>query len=284
MFDLSRGVSAKANVRWQLSLLPALVVFLAPVGAVRAQDLFIDVIVNGGFEAWTVGGTAPPDGWTNLDEGPATTAYVDPAQGPIGGAHSLITEGNAAGAGGSGARGQLTTQEVSMGPRWRFRADFALEDPLAGAGDQIATSFQIAHPNSGSGNAGGITVWIKDVAPDDGVAELWLRNNTGAQLNQGNIPGLGFSADILNAPVVHELVMDGHYNAASPSYDITFNLHQGGSVSFPGLQIWQTADPAQGDAPHQIRWPGPENPCQTNAKTTPLGVDFSGADWLAFTG
>ena len=241
------------DVRLRRCAARSLFILLFAAIAAPAQDVLVDVVVNGDFESWSYSGAVPtrlepPDGWQNVD-GAASTDYIDPTLAPIGGARSLITTGD------GGTRGQLTLQDgLSIGPRWRFRADFAYEDPQAGVQDEIATSFQIPHPNSGSGDAGRIILWIKDKAPDDGVAELWLRNNAGAQVNAGNIPGLTFSADVTTSggTVVHELVIDGHYDDPSPSFDVTFNVHGGASVAFPGLQIWQAADPATGNAPNGL--------------------------------
>lgn len=221
-----------------------------------ADPLIDNALLNGDFESWTYAGGVPtrlepPDGWLNVD-GVASTDYNDPASAPISGAYSLITEGNGA------TRGQLTLQEpLTVGALWRFRADFAVEDPfVSGTQDETATAFSIQHPDSGSGNGGRIQMWIRDNNVDDGVAELWLRNvdaGNAAQL-QGTIGGVGFfSADIINAPVVHELIIDGHYDDPSPYYDLTINLNGGGSASFPGLQIWQSGKPVQGDSPNSLR-------------------------------
>ena len=40
---------------------------------------------------------------------------------------------------------------------------------------------------------------------------------------------------------------------ASPNFDVTFNLNGGGSVNFPGLAIYQNADPVQGDSPKTLK-------------------------------
>ena len=218
------------------------------VTAAPAQETINNVIVNGDFESGSNWGgtTTPPLGWLQLDG--SASPYRDPEVGPISGARSLRTEGD------GGTRGQLTTQDVSMGPRWRFQADFAYEDPFVGR-DNIPTSFQIHHPDSGSTNAGQIIVWVMDIEPDDGVAELWLRDVDvgGAKVNQGNIPGLTFSTDITNSPIVHELIIDGFYDAADPYYDIVFHLNAGGSVAFTNLQAWSSGKPVQGDSPDQLR-------------------------------
>ena len=227
--------------------------FAAFAVSASADPLINNVLVNGDFETWTYAGGVPtryetPAAWTNVD-GTASTDYNDPTLAPISGTKSLITEGNGT------TRGQLTLQTgLSMGSRWRFRADFAYEDPPAGVQDEIATSFQIQVPDTGSG-ASRIILWIRDKAPDDGVAELFLRDNSGARINMGNIPGLTFSPDVTTSggTIVHELVIDGHYDDPSPSFDIVFNLNGGGSVPFSGLTTFQSRDPVQGESPTALK-------------------------------
>ena len=200
-----------------------------------------NVLANWHFEDgedW--GGTKdPPEGWTQYNT--SIEAYIDPTTAPIMGDRSLITYAYP-------HRGPTTGQEgFNIPNEWRMIWDIACEDPEAGLRDQNAMVIYIFN------DAGVvINIQIHDRSPDNGVGELWVR--TPSYTLVGEIPGFSFAPDV-TASVdghAHQLVIDGHFDTETPSYDVKVNLNDGTSVSFPGLTYWNGDAPGLGDVPNKF--------------------------------
>lgn len=218
-------------------------------------------IVNRDFESgpnWG-GGTTAPEGWVNTVTSPS--AYIDPASGPLSGARSLVTWGQ-----GDGARGQITSQTgLHIGPRWQLRFDVALEDPPLGR-DQLSMYMIIPDVN---GNPY-LVMWLRDDAPDDDVLDVYFR--TPAVTKVGDVPGFVFSGEgsatgapsgdntLFTAPVVHRIILDGHFEVSSPFFNMTIQSAGGSTLAyFGGLQTWHrpsTNAPAQGAVVTGVRFVG----------------------------
>jgi len=203
-----------------------------------------NVLANWDFEDgdnWG-GTTDPPEGWTQDISG--VTPYIDPTTAPIMGERSLITDAYP-------NRGQYTVQEgFNIPNEWRMIWDIVAEDPAVAFRDQNAMVVKV-------NNAGGslLDIQIHDRSPDNGVGELWLRDPGYTLL--GEIPGFTFASDVTTSVAgnVHQIVLDGHFDTASPSYDLKVNLNDGTSVSFLGLTNWRDPEniPGQGDVPTELR-------------------------------
>ena len=216
-----------------------------------------NVIQNGDFESGTNwGGTVmAPEGWTNVQI--SGGSYLPPETVPISGARSLITDEGTVFF--PGNRGQITMQDgLSMGSRWRLQYDITSEDPLVtdpGDSDSLSHSMTIVDAST-TNNKTFITLWIRDIQPDNGVAELWLRTSSAPDPRLvGEVPGFGFTSDVSVSNLTHQIVIDGHFNNLAPSFDIAVNLNDGSTVTFPGLTAFG-AVPQQGDSPTRIQFIG----------------------------
>jgi len=207
--------------------------FVAALGTLANQgnalpidpNIPVNAVVNGDFESgpnWA-GGQVAPQGWVNLDQ-PNSSGYLDGSVAPITGSRSLFTEGNGS------TRGQLTSQGgLTMGSRWRLRFDYAAGDP-PDTGDGLAANMYVGDANGPSPD---INIYFKD-SPNDGVFDVYTRNP--ALTFIGSVPGFVFSTDITNSPVSHQVIIDGHYDLATPTFDITFRNSSGGLLAqFLGL-------------------------------------------------
>ena len=88
-----------------------------------------------------------------------------------------------------------------------------------------------------------ITIWIRDMDDDD-TAELWVRDPGITKI--GDLTGFTFSGEgaagdstLFTAPVVHQFIIDGHFDQPVPTFD--FTCAKDGSVlaAFTGLTHWQ---------------------------------------------
>ena len=250
--------ATRGNARRALFAAFALALFTSmPAWAQSAGVIENNVIVNGDFESGTNwGGTViAPEGWTNVQAGGAS--YLPPETVPISGERSLITDEGTVFS--PGNRGQITRQDVlSVGPRWRLQYDATFEDPPVEPpeqNDRICQYLTISDVGPTNTNSL-ITIWIRDMQPDNGVGELWLRTSTPPDPRLlGEVAGFGFTDNLAVSNLTHQIVIDGHFDDVAPSFDITVNLHDGSTVAFTGLNAFQTI-PQQGDSPDRITFVG----------------------------
>ena len=217
-------------------------------GHVKAEDVPIgggcvvrNQIVNGDFEAgpnWG-GSTTAPYGWTQGDS--SASPYTSPSTGAdaIGGSgRSLVMAFN--------PNRQTTDQVITeTGGEWMFRADFTVGDPQTGQdGDTLVILLNRADSTV-------IFFKIEDDGPDDGTAEIVVRN---PELDILTIPNL-FDADPLTTPLTHQLTLIGHFDDPVPNYDVIITRNDTMVFSALGQTRFSTA-PAVGSGIDKVRLVG----------------------------
>lgn len=204
----------------------------------------VNVMSNGNFESgpnWD-GTTTPPQGWKIVNSSPSV--YLDPTVAPLGGLRSLFTREYP-------DNGQVTVQDgLVMNPHWKMTFDFALEDPPI-ARDQLSMSLHIGPVAYGPSYISAVN--FKDNNPNNGVLDVY----SGATY-LGPVPGFAFSSNITNSPIKHVLMVEGHFDLLTPTWDLTVKNAFGGTLaSFTGLTVWGDLTPTGGtNSPNWVAFVG----------------------------
>ena len=149
----------------------------------------------------------------------------------------------------------IAQTNLSMGSRWRLEFDFSVEDPVVGASDDDTMSFNVRKEYA----VGMMLIKVEDNNPDDGQGELVVRNPVTDVIV--GIPGL-FDSDVQTTPLTHHIIVDGHWDAPTPFFDIFVTLDDGTEFSAYNVTTYFTA-PVQGDSPSTLvfwstKWNGSE--------------------------
>ena len=140
----------------------------------------------------------------------------------------------------------IAQTNLSMGARWRLEFDFSVEDPPVGTSDGDTMAFNIRRTYGESM----MQIKIEDDNSDDGQGEVVVRNPE-ADVIVG-IPGL-FDSDVQTTPLTHHIIIDGHWDAPTPFFDIFVTLNDGTVFSAYNVTTYYNA-PNQGDSPKSLEF------------------------------
>ena len=207
-----------------------------------------NAIVNGDFEdtfGWgAVGTTDFPAGWTARDQRKNAAAMQQ-------GVNAIGGEGCSAFMPACITSDETQRREIRqsvntsvLGPQWRLSFRFATEDP--GAGTYRSLSLGISHGD------GQIVLRVVDT-DNNGEGEIQLYNGDWQSIGALNNV-VTFDSIVSQTPEANRITIVGHYDTASPTYDIVFIDAEGTTHRANGLTGWLNAAPSAGSLPSSINF------------------------------
>ena len=233
------GPARAASLLTSRALLPV-ALFAALIGltapATVHAELLVNLVENGDFEDTT--------GWgaVNTPDAPAGWTYT--VANPAG------QQSGATAIGGSGTSAYMAYEPTTTDRRmeqmfgatsngyWNFDVDFASNDP--GAADNRSLHIYLTHGTSFGGS------YLMLRVNGDGDIDVYGRDY--ASTNTTNtwysvLSEVVQFSDVDAAPAVHHLQIVGHYDQATPSYDVILTDSNSTTHSVLGTQVWRDNAP-----------------------------------------
>ena len=149
-----------------------------------------------------------------------------------------------------------------MNAHWKMRFDYAAQDPAVVAGSDSLCLYLAIYTDEASSR--GLTLWFRDES-EDGILDIYVRDPEVIFIGDpelaliGSVPGFVFSPNINLAPIKHEVIIEGHNDLATPTFDLTIRSGVGVELAhFPGLTYWLgfNNDPPQGESAKSLLFVG----------------------------